>query len=208
MHLFTRVVNLKASPARYVPWAMEITNVANAETGLAMSCWLAQFGAPLGSLGFTALAATESEMAAAAARLTTHAGYLALVERGMDMDATAEDGLWTVVHGSRPEHSPVGAIGVMTTATAALDRYADALRWGVEVAQVAGSITGSPVAVLAGSYGAMGSMAWVATAPDLATHEAQGVKLRASAEYFETMKGSRGLFLPGSGHVVRSVKLV
>jgi hypothetical protein len=147
-------------------------------------------------------------MAAASDKLATHAGYLGLVERGMDMDATAEDSLWTVVHGSRPGPSPVGAIGVMTTATAALDRYADAVRWGVEVAEIAGSVTGSPVAVLTGSYGAMGSMAWVASAPDLATHEAQGVKLRASAEYFEAMKGSRGLFLPGSGHVVRTVKLV
>lgn len=208
MQLFNRIVNLKASPTRFVPWATEIANLVNAETGLAMSCWLAQFGAPLGSLAFTALAPAESELAAASAKLSTHAGYLGLVERGMDMDATAEDRLWTVVHGSRPGPSPVGSIGLMTTATAALDRYADAVRWGVEVAQIAGSITGSPVAVMTGSYGAIGSMAWATTAPDLATHEAQGAKVRANPEYLEAMKGSRGLFLPGSGHIVRAVKLV
>jgi hypothetical protein len=53
----------------------------------------------------------------------------------------------------------------------------------------------------------MGSMAWVAASPDLATHEALRARFMAGAEYAAKMQSSKGLFLPGSDRVVRSVKL-
>jgi len=190
MHLFTRTVTLKASPTRWMPWAAEITGTVNRLTGLGTGCWAAQYGAPLGTLGFTAVVESEAALAEAAQTLAVDSGYLELLEQAQGMDATAEDHLWTVVHGARAGTSTPGAIGLMTTATAVPDRYLEAIQWGVEIAQLVESITQRPVTVLTGMYGAMGSMAWVGVTPDLATHHAVGAQVVGNVEYAAKMQSS------------------
>ncbi len=208
MYVRNRIVTLEASPSTWVPWAIEVTSTVNAITGMGTSCWMARYGAPLGSFAFTTRAEAEADLEVGLHKVAVDGGYQALADQAVAMHAAVEDSLWTAVYGgSHRSPSRIGAVGLMTTATALVDRYPDAVRWGVEMGQLVESITQRPMAVLTSIYGPMGSLAWIAVSPDLDGHEADRDRLMGNGEYHAKMREAKDLFLPGTGHVVRSVKL-
>jgi hypothetical protein len=73
------------------------------------------------------------------------------------------------VHGEPGEPPPVGAVATVTTATAMVDRMAEAVGWGAEIAEHVASVTGTPVAVFTDAFGQMGGMTWIGVQPDLAS---------------------------------------
>lgn len=202
MQLFSRIATPTGSPRRVMAWATEMTAFVNANSDLEVSCWAGQFGFPLGTIGWSTIVENQVALAAGQAQLYANDGYFDLIEQAADMAGEpGQDTLRNLVHGSPAGPPPLGAVATTSTAVAVVDRFAEAVMWGIEVAQLGESITGHPIAVLTDAYGTMGSMAWIAVADDLATSEAAGTKLRASGDYLAKLQGSKGLFIPGSGHV-------
>ena len=189
MLLFSRVVTLTGSPRRALPWAMEITSYVNAHSTLPFTCWSGSFGYPLGTMAWSAMVESQAQLAEATGGLLADEGYLDLLDAAADLVTTpGQDLLRQVVYGTPGDPPPIGAVAAITTATAVVDRMADALGWAVQIAQYVEGVIGTPVGVLTDSFGTMGGIAWIGLQPDLPAAEAAGAKMRGDAGYL----GQRG----------------
>ena len=208
MLLFSRVLTVTGSPRRALPWALGVTNYVNDHSDLEVNLWSATYGYPLGTLAWTAVVESQSALAAATAGLLADDGYYDLIEQAADLvDQPGEDLLRQLVHGEPGEPPPVGAVATVTTATALVDRMADAVGWGVEIAQHVTSVTGTPVAVFTDVFGQMGGMTWIGVQPDLAAAEVANAKLMADGDYLGRLAATKDLFIPGSGHAGQTIRL-
>ena len=208
MLLFSRVLTVTGSPRQALPWALGVTSYVNDHSDLDVSLWSASYGYPLGTLAWTALVESQTALAAATAALLADDGYFDLIEQAADLiDQPGEDLLRQLVHGEPGEPPPVGAVATVTTATALVDRMAEAVGWGVEIAQHVTSVTGTPVAVFTDSFGQMGGMTWIGVQPDLASAEAANAKLMADGDYLGRLAATKDLFIPGSGHAGQTTRL-
>lgn len=211
MLLFSRVVTLTGSPRRVVPWAVEITGYVNAHSDLNVSLWSCTFGYPLGTFVWSAVVESQVALADGTGKLLADDGYFELLEKGQDLvGQPGQDLLRELVHGG-PEAGgdppPIGAVATVTTATALVDRMADAVGWGVEIAQHVTGITGAPVSVLTNVFGQMGQITWIAVQPDLGAAESAGSQMAADASYLGRLAATKDLFVPASGHTAQVTRV-
>ena len=192
-------------------YANDITGYVRGHSTLDVTCWNAGFGYPLGTLAWSAIVDSQATLADASAKLLGDSGYLDMIDSAADMISTGgEDHLRELIaggEGGTGEAPPIGAVAQITTATAFVDRFADALGWGVEVAQFASEVLGSPVVVLRDLFGTMGEITWIGIQPDIAAAESAGAKLAGNADYLERMKGTGELFIHGSAHVSQLTRI-
>ena len=199
---FPRVVTLSGSPRRGLPWAVGITEYVNAHSDLAASLWSCTFGYPVGTLAWSAAVESQAALADATAKLLVDDGYFDLLEQAQDLVAQPpQDSLRELVHGQADGPPPIGAVATITTATALVDRMADALGWAVEIAEHVTQTIGAPVSVLTNVYGQMGEVTWIGSQPDLAAADKARGALNADADYLGRLAATKELFIPGSGHI-------
>jgi hypothetical protein len=147
-------------------------------------------------------------LAESTSKLLADDSYFDLIEQAQDMITTApHDILRELVFGEPSDPPPIGAVATVTTATALVDRMADAVGWGVEIAQYVTAATETPVAVLTNVFGQMGELAWIGVQPDLAAAEAARTKLAADADYLARLAPTKDLFVPASGHISQLTRL-
>jgi hypothetical protein len=208
MFLFSRVVTLKGGPRKIIPIATTITNHVNSHAPIGSSCWSATFGYPLGTLIWSNRVESKSSFAAATASLLADPGYLDLAEQAEAMSVgPAQDYLREIVHGTPAAPPALGSVVLQTTATAVIDRMSDAVAWSVEIAQHVEGVTGYPVYVTIDVFGQMGTIGWLGITPDLVASDTARSKVGADSGYVERLGASRGLFIPGSGHVAEATRI-
>ena len=208
MQLFSRTLTLNGSPRQVMPWATEITNHINSHSSIGVSCWSSLFGYPVGTLIWSARIESQAAFMAATADLVADGAYNDLIEQAASFSgAPAEDALRDVVYGTSAGTLPLGAVAMLTTGVAALDRMADAVAWSVDIAQHAERVGGNPVFVAIDVYGQMGRIAWLGTTADIAAADDVGAKLNADSAYLGRLAETKGLFIPGSGHRAQAVKI-
>ena len=201
MLLFSRVITPSGSPRKVMPWVADITQYVNANSTLEVTCWAGTFGYPIGTVAWSCFVDSQATLAAATNALIGQSGYLDRLDAAAELVTTpGHDVLREVIHGSPSDPPPVGAVGTITTATASVDRLADAIGWSVELAQYLEGVTGTPVGVLTDVFGTLGSIAWIAVAPDVASSEAARAKAVADPGYISRLTATKELFIPGSGH--------
>ncbi|MBK5333831.1 MAG: hypothetical protein JJD93_17780 [Ilumatobacteraceae bacterium] len=202
MLMFSRLLTLSGSPRRAMPWAVGITEYVNAHSSLSVSCWLGGFGYPLGTVAWSSLVDSQAALAAGTADLLTDPAYFDMIESAADMVAgPGQDSLRELVYGTPGEPPALGAVTNVTTATAIVDRMADAVGWAVEIAQHVESVINTPVAVLTDVFGTLGTITWISSQPDFAAADTARGKISADGDYLKRVSGSKGLFIEGSGHV-------
>jgi hypothetical protein len=208
MFLFSRAITLSGSPRQALPWVAQMTEYVNANSSLDVSAWTVDFGAPLGTVAWTAVIEDQATLAEAAWGLAGQDGYMDLIEAAADLVAApGEDSLAGLVHGSPSEPPSVGSVALSTTAHAVVDRIADTLAWSVEIAEYVEGVTGSPVSVWSSTYGQMGQIAFISVLPDVAALDANQAKTNGDPGYLERLSKSAGLWLDGSGHVARYTRI-
>lgn len=208
MLLFSRVVTLTGSPRQAVPWAIGITEYVNANSALDVSLWSGNFGYPIGTVAWSAVVESQVALADGTAKLLVDDGYFDQLDNGRDFAAQpGQDFLRELVHGQPGDPPPIGAVATITTATALVDRMADAVGWGVEIAQYVTAATDAPVSVLTNVYGQMGEIVWIGVQPDLAAAEAVRLKLSADMDYVGRMAATKELYVPASGHVAHVTRI-
>jgi hypothetical protein len=208
MLLFSRVVTPVGSPRRALSWAAGMTEYVNAHSDLDVSLWSGTFGYPVGTLVWSTIVESQVALAESTSKLLADDGYFDLIEQAQDMITTApHDILRELVFGEPSDPPPIGAVATVTTATALVDRMADAVGWGVEIAQYVTAATETPVAVLTNVFGQMGELAWIGVQPDLAAAEAARTKLAADADYLARLAPTKDLFVPASGHISQLTRL-
>ena len=209
MLLSSRVVTLVGSPRQVMPWVMDMTAFVAANSSLDVSCWMADYGYPLGTVAWSSIVESQAALAAAFASLGGNDGYMDRIEAAADMaPVPGEDLLRELVYFNPdgPASGP-GAIANITTATAVIDRMADAVAWSVEMAQHVEKVTGTPVAFLTDVYGTMGGVSWISVAENVAASDEGRAKIAADPEYLEMITATKDIFIPGSGKVGRLTRL-
>ncbi len=208
MLLFSRVVTPTGNPRKAVAWAFGMTEYVNAHSDLDVTLWSGTFGYPVGTLAWSTMVESQVALAESTSKLLTDDGYFDLIDEAQDMVTTApHDILRELVFGQPSDPPPIGAVATITTATALVDRMADAVGWGVEIAQYVTEATGAPVALLTSVFGQMGEIAWIGVQPDLAAAEAVRTKLGGDTEYLAKLAPTKDLFVPASGHVSQVTRL-
>ncbi|MDX2381815.1 MAG: hypothetical protein QNM02_18910 [Acidimicrobiia bacterium] len=203
MYLFTRSATLVGGPGRTLEYVAQVTEIVNATIDLEVTLWGTLFGRPAGTFSWNTMVDGRAGLGSATAALATNPDYLAALDRGQEFAGVtpAEDELRQLVHPTElPGDGPaVGAFAEAITVTPAAGHIADAMGWGVEISNMAASITGVPVSFWADAYGTFGQVSWLIVYPDAAAVDAAQDKLNASAEYITAVDKSGPLFIGGSG---------
>ena len=208
MLMFSRLLTLSGSPRRSMPWAVGITEYVNAHSSLEVSCWLGNFGYPIGTVAWSALVESQAALTAGTAELLVDPGYFDMIESAEDLVAgPGQDSLRELIYGTPGEPPAIGAIANVTTATAIVDRMADAVGWAVEIGQFVESVIGTPVAVLTDLFGTLGTITWISSQPDAAAVDTARAKVNADGDYLKRVSGSKDLFIVGSGHVGQATRI-
>ena len=198
MQLFTRQV-MTAGPEAQA-WATDIAAAASAKMGTQVAVWGVGFGGPIGAMAFTARVDGIADLMAKSAPLADDADYQAKLAKGAEiMMGPPQDSLATPIHGDLGDPPPVGAMAVVTNAVVANGQYAEAVGWGIDVAEHVTSLTGMPVGVMMQEYGTFGQMTWIGIAADAAAVDASAAATNGDAEYIKKLSASGDLFVPGSG---------
>jgi hypothetical protein len=151
---------------------------------------------------------SQAALVAGTGQLLADPGYLDLLDGAADLIASpGHDLLREVLYGAPGDPPPVGSLVNVTTATAVVDRMADALGWAVEIAQHVENVIGSPVMVLTDVFGTMGGIAWISAQPDAASSDAARAKLNADADYLNRIKATKDLYIPGSGSISQATRI-
>jgi hypothetical protein len=188
---------------------MDMTEFVNANSELEVTCWMADYGYPLGTVAWSSIVESQAALASAFASLGANGGYLDRSEAAADLlPMPGEDTLRELVYFNpgAPASGP-GAVVNITTATAVIDRMADAVAWSVEMAQHVEKVTGTPVAFLTDVYGTMGGVAWISVAANAAAADDGRAKIAADPEYLTMVTATKDIFIPGSGRVSRLTRL-
>lgn len=208
MYMFSRVVTLTGGPRKVMPWVADITAYVNAQGTLPTSCWQATFGYPLGTVAWSTIAESQAALAAAMGSLGAQSDFLDRLDAGTELVAApGQDSLREIVYGTPSDPPPIGAVATVTTATALVDRMADAMTWAVEIGQYVENAIGSPVAVLRDVFGTMGGITWIGSVPDVAAADAAAGKMAADSGYVGKLAGSKDLFIPGSGRTGQLIRI-
>ena len=201
MQLFTRQVMTAGPPAESLAWAIDIAATATAKMGTEVAVWSAGFGAPIGAMAFTARVEGIADLLAKAAPLADDTDYQAQLAKGAEiMAGPPQDSLATPLHGDLGDPPPVGSMAVVTNAVVANGQYAEAIGWGIEVAQHVSSLTDMPVGLMLQEYGAFGQLTWIGVGADAAAVDASAAAMNGDAQYIKMLSAAGDLFVPGSGH--------
>jgi hypothetical protein len=173
---------------------------ASASMRSEVALWAVGFGAPVGAIAFTLRVEGIADLMAKAAPLADDADYQAKLARGADIVVGApQDSLATPLHGDLGDPPPVGSMVVVTNAVIANGQYAEAVGWGIDVAQHVTSLTGMPVGLMMQDYGTFGQLTWVGVGADAAAIDASAAATNGDAEYIKKLSAAGNLFVPGSG---------
>ena len=208
MDLFSRNVLLTGAPTAYMSYATEMRSYASDKLGQEIALWSVGFGAPRGSMTFTARVDGLAGVHAMNATLLSDADYMAKLATGATMGGgPAEDSLMQPLHGEMGDPPPVGSVATVTTAIVGNGAYADAIGWGIEMAQLVETITGTPTIFGMSAFGTFGQVAWINVSADAAAADAAGQAVNAHADYMGRLGAIGDLFVPASGHRSLAVRV-
>ena len=201
MDLFSRNVLLTGAPGAYMAYATEMRTYVSDKLGQEIALWSVGFGAPRGAMTYTARVDGLAGVQAMNATLADDADYMAKLATGATMGGgAAEDSLMQPLHGEMGDPPPVGSVATVTTAVVGNGAYADAIGWGIEMAQLVESIGGTPTIFGMSAFGTFGQVAWINVAADAAAADAAGQAVNSNADYMGRLSAIGGLFVPASGH--------
>lgn len=210
MYLFSRQVQLAGDPRKSLAAASEITALVNRKSELQLSLWLAAFGAPVGSVSFSALVQSRAELDAQSSALLADDEYLAKVaDIQQHSSAPPVDSLIEVMHvaGSDYKRAEVGAVAEITAAVIAPGKYAAAIQWSIEIADLVAEISALPVMFGPTIGGTFGQVEWIGTSPDMAAAETIDQQLNKDPRYLAKLDETGGLFVEGSGQRIYAKRI-
>jgi hypothetical protein len=188
---------------------MAVCAHVNSKSPSPITLWDVGFGAPLGTFVFSTRTDGMAGVMAMGAAFADDADYFALVAKGADwIDAPVVDQLRESISEPPAGEMPgPGAVVTVTTSIIANGRYADAIGWGLKVADHVTNTTGLPVTLWNSMSGDFGQLAWIGVAPDAAAFDDNNAKLNVDAGYMEMLGAAGELFVPGSAQRQIGVRL-
>jgi hypothetical protein len=200
MYLFTRTATMAPSHLREaLSFSADITTYVNHHTELEVSNHMFLYGRPQGTVAWSCLIEDHTQMARANEALFADDSYLDQTSKAAELFVgPAEDALREVLHVAGEMDGP-SAYTSAVISSASADRMADALAWGVEMAELVRRVSGRTCVFLADTYGSFGGVGWLTGFDDPAAIDAMRGSLREDEQYLTAMAASTGLFITGSG---------
>ena len=201
MQLFSRSVMLTGPFTEVNAWASDMRQYVSDKSGREIGLWSVMFGAPLGTMAYTARVEGLADLQSIGTTLLGDPDYHAKLASGREFSGGPPiDQISTPIYGELGDVPPVGSIAGVTTAAIANGAYAEALAWGVEIAQHVEGVTAFSFTILLDDFGPFGQVRWIGIAPDAAAEDAAARKLNADADYLGKLASAGHLFAQGSGH--------
>lgn len=182
-----------------MPAAIGIAQLVTTITGHEVNVFTARFGAPQGSVMWTARTESMVELQGITDKLMADSGYLEMLESmdGLFM-APSEDRLGRVLSG--PLDAPTSKYYGVTRAAMANGKQADALAFGVRAAEYIGSSLGRQSAFTKSSYGGFNDVTWLVGFDTEADVDAFDDWQMTDSGYHAILDEAGGLFVENSGH--------
>lgn len=208
MQLFSRTVTMAGPPADILDYATEIRGFLSDKLDTDVGLWGIMFGAPAGTMIFTTRVDGLAGVAAITGQLMADDEYHQILAKGREyVVGPPQDQLLQPLHGDFDGTvPPVGAVAAVTSAIAKAS-IVEAVRLGVELAELVESITGVPVVFGASQAGTVGEFAWLGVNADAAAADAAIEAVNSNADYIEKTSGARDLFVAGGSNRVISTRL-
>lgn len=193
MYLFTRTVRVQPGNARdSMEWAIGITEQVNQITELRTSLYMRMFSPGAGTLTWAGFAADITELETAMDKLALDSRFVAAADMGAVTTVDgADDGLFTLIHGEPEADRSIEYVSTVQ-AVCAVGHLEHGVRVGMEIAQLAEEITGTPTMFVAGVTGPYGNVGWVSGFERVQTLEAGQLALMADPRWLDLLDREAG----------------
>ena len=196
MYLFSRRARLAPGNTRdAMSWATSITEKVNQIVSLNTSLFTQTFSPEVGTLVWSTFVPDLATLESATDKLLVDDGYVAMVDAGAKFaQGSIDDSLLQILSGEPDPNRQVEYATTIQTvcATGSLTK---GIELGVEIAQRAEKIIGSPVMFTTSATGPYGAVAWITGYADVHTLEAANAALAADTKFGEFVdKSVRGVY--------------
>jgi hypothetical protein len=182
-----------------IPAAVGVAELVTKLTGKELNVFVARFGAPQGSVMWSARTESMAEMQEVTDKLMADSGYLELVAsmNGLFM-APAEDRLGRVLTG--PVDAPTSKYYGVTRAAMLNGKQAEAVAFGIKTAEYIGKSLGTMSAFTKSAYGGFNDVTWLVGFDSEADVDAFDDWQLSDSGYHEILAEAGDLFVENSGH--------
>ena len=186
MYLFSRRARLAPGNTQAaMAWAIDITEKVAQITGLNVSLFTPMFSPEVGLLSWSTFVPDLATLEAATDKLGADPGYISLVDAGAKFgEGGADDTLLQIVYG---EPNPKRKVEYVTSVqtVCANGNVARGIELGIEIAQKAAKVIGSPGMFATAATGSYGSVAWLSGYVDVNELDRAQQKLAANTKFAE-----------------------
>jgi hypothetical protein len=207
MYLFSRRVRIGGGQTRAaMEWALGQTEKVNRITGLQVSLYTQVYSPEVGSIGWSTFVPDLATLEAAGDKLNVDDDFVSATDKGAALTVGgAEDTLSQVLSGAPDPSRPIEYVtGVHTVC--ATGNLARGMELGVEIAQRAEKITGTPTLFLADVTGIYGGVGWVSGHENIQALEAAQQKLASDASWAKYLdKEVKGTYADEPGHTTQLI---
>lgn len=200
MYLFSRTAtSVPGKNVAAITFAVEVAAKVTSITGIPVNVYRANFGAPLGSVLWSARYDSHAQLGECEAKLFADAGYKAMEASAADLfHPTVANGLTEVV--STTMAGPAAIVSV-TQAVITNGKIAQAMELGVAIQQAVAKATGLGTAFCADVYGAYGGVRWLIGASSMADVDAGRAAMNADPTFQSLVTQAGDVYLAGSGQI-------
>jgi hypothetical protein len=208
MYLFSRTST--ADPERIfdaTAFATDIAATASSISGLEVQAWAATYGAPVGTITWSAVVPSQTAMGAASEKLLADATYLEKVRAASDLFVGAmEDAIVDMV-AMAGDGGHTGEYVTLVQAQCAVGHTAEAMTWGVDMMNHVAGVTGRDGVFGRSMYGPWGGVGWLSLAASLDEVDAATAAIAADPTYIEKLDAAGPLFVPGASRSMLSRRI-
>ena len=207
MYLFSRRVRIGGGQTRAaMEWALGQTEKVNRITGLQVSLYTQVYSLEVGSIGWSTFVPDLATLEAAGDKLNVDDDFVSATDKGAALTVGgAEDTLSQVLSGAPdPSRQIEYVTGVRTVC--ATGNLARGMELGVEIAQRAEKITGTPTLFLADVTGIYGGVGWVSGHENIQALETAQQKLASDASWAKYLdKEVKGTYVDEPGQTTQLI---
>jgi hypothetical protein len=182
-----------------IPAAVGVAQMVTKVTGHEVNVFAARFGAPQGSVMWSARTESMAELQGITDKLMADAGYLEMLEamNGLFM-APAEDRLSRVL--TAPIEGATSKYYGVTRAAMANGKQADAIAFGIKTAEYIGTSLGTTSAFTKSAYGGFNDVSWIVAFDTEADVDAFDDWQMTDSGYHDIVDEAGELFVENTGH--------
>ena len=199
MYVFSRrTIAALGKQLEAVPAALSIAEKVSEISGAELNVFSARFGAPLGTIMWSRRVDSMVELQEMSDKVLADPDYLAMVGGMSGLFMTPPEDTIGRVLSAPLEGEPTRFWGI-TRAAMTAGRYAEAVEFGVEIADYMGSALGAQTVFLKANYGGFADVTWLVGMNSMDEVDKFDDWQLSDAGYQSRVEKAAGLFVENSG---------